>query len=475
MKLEIYNTHIEVSPYTQEDLPYIEKNFTALDRFTQKEYACAYTILNGTLYLPKGTQLTSRFKSEFDSIELITEIDPYEKMSEEFKALYPPRNELQEKSIQFLCSGNNPQLGLNLVTGFGKTFCVASAITKLNEKAIIITPNEALKLQWIKTFSEMFDYKPKNLMNISGSNIMTEIVEGSVKETDVYFVNHQTLRSYMSNYGCFALHEFFKKIKVGIKVYDESHMEFANILLIDFFTNTKTTFYLTATFDRSDKSESACFKKAFKSVKTFGEFESAEATEKHVVYHVVNINSRASYKEKLKITGWQGMTAASYAKYAFFTDKNETTYRTIKLIVEKMKETEGKILIFVGLIDAVNLVGQKLKEDFPDKSVGILHSQVSKDEKESAVKKDIIVSTVKSCGTGKDIKGLRTVICAEELASKITAKQIIGRLRPFGEGKETYYFDIVNICIPSVTYWFRARFKTLSQLVKKIVYLDMDK
>lgn len=474
MKLEIYNTHMEVSPYTQEDLPIVEKMFTALDRFTQKEYACAYMILNNTLYLPKGTPY-QRFRNSFDSINFIDSTDGYLQMSDNFKALYEPRNELQEKSINFLCSGGS-QLGLNLATGFGKTFCVAYAVTKMCEKTIVITPNENLKLQWIKTFSEMFNYRPKNLMNIAGSNIITGIMDGSItKEADIYFVNHQTLRSYMTTAGGFALHEFFKKIKVGIKVYDESHMEFANILLIDFFTNTKTTFYLTATFDRSDKSESACFQKAFKSVETFGEVESTEATEKHVVYHVVNINSRASYKEKLKITGWQGMTAASYAKYAFFTDKNETTYRTIKLIVEKMKEVEGKIMIFVGLIDAVDLVVNKLREDFPDKTVAAFHSKISKDEKEGAIKKDIIVTTVKSCGTGKDIKGLRTVICAEELASKITAKQIIGRLRPFGEGKETYYFDIVNICIPSVTFWFKARFKTINTLVKKVVYLDIDK
>lgn len=472
MKLRIFNTHMEVSPYIKEDLPALEKMFTALDRFSQKDFACAYMIMNNTLYIPKGTPF-QRFRSAFDSVEEIKENDPFEKMSTEFESLYSPRNELQEKSINFLCSGET-QLGLNLATGFGKTFCVAYAVTKLKEKTIIITPNESLKTQWIKTFSEMFSYRPKNLMNISGSNIMTEIMDGTIPPyADIYFVNHQTLRSYMTSFGGFALHEFFKKIKVGIKVYDESHMEFANILLIDFFTNTKTTYYLTATFDRSDKSESACFQKAFKSVETFGEHESVEATNKHVIYHVVNINSRASYKEKLKITGWQGMTTASYATYAFFTDKNETTYRTIKTIIEKIKDIEGKIMIFVGLIDAVDLVASKLKRDFPDKSIGVFHSKVSKEEKESAVKKDIIVTTVKSCGTGKDIKGLRAVICAEELASKITAKQIIGRLRPY-EDKETYYFDIVNICVPSVTYWFRARFKTINQLVKKVIYLNID-
>lgn len=474
MKLEIFNTHMEVSPYEKEDIPFIEKLFTAVDRFSAKEYACAYMILNNILYIPKGSPVNN-FKSFLEEVSYNNQIDPFENMSDDFKSLYEPRNELQSQSIDFLCHTDNSQLALNLATGIGKTFCVAYASTLMKLKTIIITPNESLKNQWIKTYSTMFDYRPKHLMNISGSNIITDIMDGTIKaDKDIYFVNHQTLRSYMTQYSPYALHEFFKKIKVGIKVYDESHMEFGNILLIDFFTNTKNTWYLTATFDRSDKTESKCFKKAFSSVKTFGEYESLESMDKHVVYHIVNINSRASYKEKLRITGWQGMTTVSYAKYAFFTDKNETTYRAIKSLVEKMNDVEGKILIFVGLIDAVDLVTKKLKKDFPNKSVAAFHSRISKDEKESAVNKDIIVSTVKSCGTGKDIKGLRAVICAEELASKILAKQIIGRLRPYKDGLDTYYFDIVNICIPAVTYWFRARFRTIEPLAKKVIKLEID-
>lgn len=472
MKFNVYNTHMEISPYNKGDVPYIEKMFTAVDRHSLKEYPCAYMIMDKILYLPKGAPL-HKLESIFGEYKIISENDPYELMSDEFASLYRPRNELQYQSIEFLTSSDTPQLGLNLATGFGKTFCVAYSITNLRAKAIIITPNENLKVQWIDTFSNMFNYRPKNLMNISGSNVMSGIMNNEIEERDVYFVNHQTLRSYMATYGGEALHEFFKRIKVKIKVYDESHLEFGNILLIDYFTNTAKNWYLTATFDRSDRTESACFRKAFSSVSTFGETESLNAITKHVVYHVVNINSHASYKEQRQICGFVGMTTASYAKYAFITDKNDTTYMAIKSIINKLSEIEGKILLFVGLIEGADIVANKLKKDFPNKRIGIYHSKIDKEEKESALKCDIIVSTAKSCGTGKDIKELRAVICAEELASKILAKQIIGRLRPYKD-KETFYFDIVNTCIPSVTFWFRSRFKAIEPLVKKIIYLNID-
>lgn len=357
------------------------------------------------------------------------------------------------------------------------TFCVAYASTKLCEKTLIITPNESLKHQWINTYSKMFDYRNKSLMNIAGSNIIEGIMEDNIESNaDVYFVNHQTLRSYMTQYGGYKLHQFFKKINIGIKVYDESHMEFANILLLDFFSNTNRTWYLTATFDRSDKTESQCFKRAFNSVLTYGEMESQEVVEKHVIYHVVNINSRITPRDRSKLmNSFQGFTAANYGKYAFQTDENKTAYKAILEILNITKTLEGKTIIFVPLIDVVDQVVKDLKKDFPDKSVAAYHSRCSKDEKESAEKKDIIVSTIKSCGTGKDIKGLRVVICAEPIASKVVAQQLMGRLRPYAKDKETYFFDVLDISIPAINWWFRARYKKYQELCKKTVYLNMDK
>ena len=742
MNLDVYNSHIELYPYTKDDYPIIEDMYTAIDKFTQKEFPCGYTIEDGKLFLPRGTSI-----SKIESLckvraNYINDSDPIEKMSRKFYAIYDPRNKIQEESIEFL-KGPEHQLGLNLKTGIGKaqpistkiptpngyklmgdlqvgdkifgsdgkqitvleifdqgikdiyeitfsdgrtskcckehlwkvfhgkqdrwsvmsledimkdykrylfkrdndyqdphvykykiqtlsgpveydnndlpidaynygckfgsklkrfvgyneeidsrymystinkrkelingilstsqygkfylndkltisiqsisdnilnqlkelfigmnistnvdwdrkciyveipfydqyckhdyltikdiryfnreearcilvdsedhlyltedfivthnTFCVAYASTELNEKTMIITPNENLKQQWISTYNKMFDYRPKNLMNVAGSSIIDGLMLDAIEPSDVYFVNHQTLRSYMTSTNGYNLHKLFKKLNIGIKVYDESHMEFANILLIDFFTNTNRTWYLTATFDRSDKTESACFKRAFNSVITYGEIESSEMVEKHVVYHVININSRISPKDRAKVIGFSGMSAASYGKYAFLSDENDTAYLAIVEILRKIKNVEGKVLIFIPLIEAVDIVTKKLKKEFPDKDIAAFHSKISKDEKESAKNKDVIVSTIKSCGTGQDIPGLRCLICAEPIASKVITEQMIGRLRPYGENKLTYFFDIVDTSIPPINYWWRARFKKIQTLVKEVIYLNINK
>ena len=472
MNLDVYNTHMELYPYKKDDYPVIEDMYTATDKFTGNEFPCGYMIEDGKLFLPRGTPISKIEMITETKANFITTSDPSKEMKRQHYSLYDPRNNIQEESIKFLTS-EGKQLALNLKTGLGKTFCVAYSSTKLRLKTLIITPNEALKQQWISTYHKMFDYRPSELMNIAGSNIITAIMDDLVEPAEVYFVNHQTLRSYISSTNGYMLHKFFKKLNIGIKVYDESHMEFANILLMDFFSNTDRTWYLTATFDRSDKTESACFKRAFNSVSAYGEMESSEVVKKHVIYHTVNINSRITPKDRANVMGWNGMTAASYGKYAFFVDPNQTAYNTILNILNKLNNVEGKILIFVPLIDAVDDVVKKLRKDYPHKSIAAFHSKLSADEKSSAEKKDIIISTIKSCGTGRDIPGLRALICAEPIASKVVTEQMIGRLRPYAEDKDTYFFDIVDICIPTCNWWWKARIKKIETLVKKVIYLNI--
>lgn len=473
MNIDVYNTHIEVYPYSKNDLPALEDMYTATDKFTGNEFACGYMIEEGKLYLPRGTQVSKIEGMCRAEANYVTESDPFDEMDRRHHSLFDPRDELQEESVEFLC-GREHQLGLNLATGRGKTFVVAYASTKLGIKTLIITPNEGLKQQWISTYFKMFEYRAQQLMNIAGGAIMDGIMNEDIRPAEVYFVNHATLRNYMTEHGGYALHKFFKKLNVGIKVYDESHMEFANILMIDFFSNTDRTWYLTATFDRSDKTESACFKRAFNSVITYGEMESKLTMRKHVIYHVVNINSRITPAQRAKVIGYAGMTGASYGRYAFMTDVNQTAYRTILMLLEKVKNVEGKTLIFIPLIAAVDEVTKKLKKDWKYGEIGAYHSKMSLDEKEASLKKDIIVTTIKSCGTGRDIPGLRNVICCEPIASKVLAEQLIGRLRPYAPDKDTYFFDVCDTCIPHINWWWRARYKKIATLVKDTVYLNVD-
>ena len=473
MAIDVYNTHIEVYPYIKGDCPLIEDMFTAIDKFSDKTYPCGYMIENNKLYLPSAMNIPKLENLIGEKAIRKRYCDPYDEMSVEHESYVESRDDIQERAVEFLC-GKDKQMSLTLATGMGKTVCVCMSLTNLNIKTLIVVPNDVIKKQWLKTLTKMFDYKPKNIINIAGSNIIIQIMDNyiDISNTDIFIVNHGTLHSYIMQAGGYQFHEFMKKIKVGIKVYDESHLNFANILLIDFFSDTRRTWYLSATFDRSDKTESACFRKCFQTLNTFGENESLEVQRKHVLYHVVNVNSNISIKNRAKLFAFPGFSSVKYAKYAYFDDPNQTIYNTMLSIIKKFDNIDGKILVFVPTIESVEEIYKRLKKDVSYKSIGQYHSKVDKEEKDSAKKKDIIVSTEKSLGTGTDIKGLRCVILGVPIASRVLAAQMLGRLREFAPDKDTYFFDIVDGCIAPVNWYFNSRFKKIKVLAKEVIYLN---
>ena len=410
---------------------------------------------------------------EHDSYtEFIDRIDLYDMMH---------YNRLKIESIRFVRSENarcivvdNPE-HLYLTTDYivtHNTFCVAYATNKLKRKSLIITPTEGLKVQWINTYRKMMGYREEQICNIAGGAVIDAILNDSIPPADIYVANHSTLRNYLTATNGWMFHQFMKKLQVGIKVYDEAHLDFANILLLDDFSNTEQTWYLTATFGRSDKTEQKCYKQAFSTLVSYGENESLATMRKHVIYHTVQINTHVTPYHRAKLMAYPGFSAAKFGKYAFFEDKNETCYHAIQKCLDLLKDKEGKILVFVPLIDAVELVADKLHRDYPDKKIGRYHSRMPKDEKEEELQKDIIVTTIKSCGTGKDIPGLRALISADCLASRLGARQLVGRLRPFSEVLDTYFFDIVAIDILPCTWWWKARYKAIKDLVKATVFLQ---
>lgn len=467
MRFEIFNTHMEISPYEYGDFPIIESKFTAFDKMKQETYPCGYIIENSTLYLPRGAPVEFIESVIETKAEYVSEDDPRHPMNGFTDIIVEPRNEIQRQAIDFLTQ-DKPQLAFLGKTGFGKTFCTSYALTKVAEKTMIIVPMGVIRNQWLTTLLTQFRYREDRVMVLTPT-VMDRLADGMIDDADVYITSHSSLYSYMLRHGGYGLHQLFRKLKIGVKIFDEAHKYFDNLLLIDFFTNTHRTWYLTATFGQSDKTRNECYLRAFSLVSRFGAEESKKVMPPHVIYHTRSIFSHPTSKQKSVMMAYPGFTAARYGKYAFFEDSNGTAYREILNILAECSKLEGKTMIFVPLIEAADKVYEMLKKDVPDKTIGIYHSKTPRDEKEEAESKDIIISTIKSSGTGRDVKGLRFVICCEPFASKIVAEQTLGRLRPLPTGEDCHYFDIVDRDIPPCNWWHRARYPRMKELSRTAI------
>lgn len=444
----VRHSSIVVPDYTPGDSSQIEKMLSIWDKvnFKVKTPGLQYDEESQTLYLPRGMDVSYIEHLLQRRAKLETDPDPHSKASIRLKT--EPRDDIQIKSIAFLIgegkfkTKQSSQLVLNLMTGHGKSYTTIAGLSFMKTKAMILTHAESIKEQWRKSFINMTDILDEQILNVDGSKTIRMIMKLKGEPPwKIFLVNRRTIQSYAKKEGWDAVHEFFKKIKIGVKVYDEAHIEFETMMHIDFHSNTKKTIYLTATFERSEHEENRVFKNAFKNVPKYG-IESRIETERHIVYVPVMYNSNPSFTERGMVKGRMGFNKN---KFCDLQMESDTFFDTLKWTIDALyKDNSNKLLIMTSKIASTEVVAEFIKKEYPQYTCGVYNSSMSDEEKKKTLEMDIISSTPKSLGTGNDIPGLRFIINAEQYASSVQADQTAGRLRSLGAGIKTFYVELVD-------------------------------
>lgn len=473
-QINAYNTHIEIYPYEAGENKMIENFYSVFDPIFYKMNPIAYYIENNTLYLPRGTNLNLLEKQFNNSYSVIQKSDPVDKIK--IKAKIEPKSRIQEEAVNFLCSDGRfsvgsgfSQFSLNLEPGDGKTIATILALCKKYKcKTIVILHQTKLKNQWKNEFLKASDISEDRICDLVGSNSMFAVCEGLI-DADIYLVNHQTIHQFGTKFGWDNVKRFFKTIKVGLKIYDEAHKYFSNILMIDFFSNTKHTFYLTATFTRTQTKEKQIFKRAFANTYRFGEETSNyEEKRKHTIYYYVTYNS---YPDPMIIPPMYNMYTISSFKfidYALLQDENNTMLKALGIIMDVVKPLRGKVLITSPKIESTEIIAKYIRKNYPDKLVSVINSTKTAEENANAVHADVISSTVKSLGTGIDIRGLRVLINFEPFTSDSNMTQLKGRLREFSPNDDTYMFDMIDIGFSDIEKMGEKRKAVMKRHAKEI-------
>ena len=484
-KLKIYNTHIEVSPYEYGDSPKIEKMLSRWDDATFKYEPVAYFIHNSTLFLPRGisVELLAR---EFDTIPINSrKCDDYGFLEKHYDVLFKPKSLMQVNGIKFLTSKDEyaysirySQYGLNLDTGDGKTFTTVYSILELNYRAIIIVNQNRIKKQWIDTFKNMTNFPESKLLDISGSKDIEDILDDKHGDKEIFLTTHQTIESFARKYDWDDVSKFFNKIRVAIKVVDESHKFFKNTLMIDYFSNTLKSFYLTATFDRSDRRESQIYKKAFQSLVRFGE-ETINYDEKrrHINFVVVYFRSKPLYGIPPIVRTGYGFSAYKYIDYEL-SEENRSLMKVLNYILDNISKMEGRTLITSPKIESAEIISDYIREE-KHIPCWTIHSHNDEEDNNIAKKSGkIISSTIKSIGVGTDIIGLRNFIELEPMGSKVVASQAIGRLREFksnnDEDYDTYFWYPVDLTIKDSVNFLERILPMAKKKCKKIIIMKVE-
>lgn len=474
----IYNTHIEISPYTLGDIPELEKRWSIWDTTTRRYVPLAYYIDCNTMFIPKGSNLFALSKLIKTQPVNVPNGNNYALMKYNYLMKMMARDNEQIQSINFLlCQNqfqrnkNRTQLSLNLPTEYGKTYCAINAMCSLGVRCIIITHKKTIRDQWISEILKFTTVDNTRIKNILTVEDIDKFYENSDIDYDIFVVTHSLITTYANKYSWDRISVVFENIGVGLKIIDEVHLRFKNTLMIDFFTNVTKNFYLTATHGRSDNKEMQIFNKAFSSSVRFGDNLNIN---KHTIYVFRFFNSYPTSKDRISILTTKGVSAYLYADYSFKNDP----YKTLELMILKTLEEcvviEGRILILVPKIENTEYLLNVIKKKYPDISSGAINSKRNKDEIKNTKENDrIIVSTIKSLGTGDNILKLRNLILTEPFSSNITADQVIGRLRKYSETEYTYVHELINTGFPDIMRQVEKRFKVIKKKCLSIKQIKM--
>ena len=475
-KIVCYQSHLELNNYTIGDCRKLETKLAVWDKiyFKYVPKGFIYEADTKTLMIPSGVSANQVSALTHRPVEMNYEPDPYEKMH--MRLLTPPRSILQTESIKFLAGKDQyapyakyPQLVLNLDTGVGKTYITIAQLANKGLRAIIIVTTDKIKQQWKEKLLEYTDIDPKKICEFNGSAKCMSIIRWGnqlYRNKAIFITNHATIHSFGENHGWDKVHELFKAMKVGVKVYDECHRNFANIVLTDCYTNTKFTYYLTATFGKSSNEDNAVYQLCFNSIPKFEQKKRTKYEGKPwILYSVIYYKTDPTLLQINKLRNKYGFDRNAYCKYQLCED--EHFFNIIKQIVKLIVIGKNlKTILLLATIDGIEDVADFIEHEFPELSVGRYHSKI-KDQsiKAVAIEKQLIISTYKSLGEGADIPGLRAIINTESFKSLIVVEQIIGRLRDPGDGSICMYMELVDRAFSTL----RAQQKTRERFLGKIV------
>lgn len=446
-RIILKQTSIVITDYKLGDQPVLEEYFTQYDKITHSFYIQGMKYIEDEfkLILPRGLDIyflegLFETKAEYDR-----SYDRY--IESEVNLKYLPRDDIQKEALRFILgvneysnTANSSQLCVNLNTGAGKTYVSIAATAAMGVKPLVIASTVEWINQWRERYLEYTDITPSEILILQGANSINSIFTGltDLNRYKVFLATHGTIKSYGDRYGWDKIGELFRKLQIGLKIFDEAHLNFDNLADIDFFTNTYKTLYLTATPARSSIQENIIYQLYFKNIYRIDLFDEEKDPRTH--YIAIHFKSKPTVQE---LSSCQGVYGLDRNKYTNYLVQKPNYYLLLHILIDIINKTKGKVLIYIGTNDAIFNTREWIIKNYPELApqIGVYTSLVPKEEKREQLERRIILSTTKSAGAASDIPGLKlTILLNEPFKSEVLARQTLGRTRD----PNTMYIEIVD-------------------------------
>lgn len=346
-----------------------------------------------------------------------------------------------KKTYDIECASPNHNFLANRVIAHnsGKTYVAIRSILDIQKRAMIVVP-ASLMDQWQEALSNMTN---ANIDILRGSKSIYSLIKKDYQtETDVFLASVNTLQEYANGSSVYnvlpSMNEFVSNLGIGIKIIDEVHINFNSNTLIDISCgNILHNIYLSATYIRSSRSSNLIFKRIFpEEVKYDGD------RDYNRYVNITETNYSFGAIDEKSVMTERGYSQYKYEKYLMkrVTKLNFVIYNVFFPVINdyfvNIRKAGEKLLIIVGMQEFAEILVNYIRDYYQDlNTITFLYG--TKDE--AIDDADVIVSTTGSCGTGKDISNLRSMILFTSFSSDALTMQTLGRLRKIENTPEFIY------------------------------------
>lgn len=356
-----------------------------------------------------------------------------------------------QKNVMFkLENCESKEIFLNVPTAVGKTFMGVIYSTFLQTKTLIMCKSVVILDQWEEAIDTITVGGKQRVYRVKGSGDILKILNGKVNcyNYDFFLMTPAVITSFAKKYSWKEFSEAIKIAKISLNIVDEAHLNIGATVRLNASTCVYKTLYLSADDTRGNTDAKNAFNSVFHNT-VFIRMDDEELQQlKHIIAVFLTFDSKPDAGDIQQIQGGPyNWSYLEYSKYEF--RKQITQSKTIFIINEILEATNNrpyyKILILLQTIDQIETLGDELAEIYKGKlTVGKFHSKMTKEDKITARKCNVIVSTYGSFSVGvnevnPEIRYVISTIPVDE----VSTNQAGGRCRPI-EGMYSWLYMLYD-------------------------------
>lgn len=315
------------------------------------------------------------------------------------------------------------------------TYMAIHSMVKIGKRTLI-TMQPRYQINWIRELNKIVKLIPGDLLIWENTlESLYECLEDGKFDPKIIIIPMSRIEVFLrkgkETRDGLHMDDLIKRINPGLRIIDEGHEAIHQIFLSLMFGNIKKLFLLSATLKADDPFTNKMYQYLFPKRLRLKEAEPEHYID--VVAYLYRLNTRRYHLKTEQFGAYNDKTfeksiLKSGVLLAFYFKLVNKAFKEYYLNVRR----EGtKCLFFFSRVSMCDAMLELFRKEYPGWDFETFTGDDSKlkDKKDKYLKHEIIITTPNSCGTGKDIGGLVTVICAHTVASTQANKQIIGRLR----------------------------------------------